>query len=238
MKCPRCGENTPDYWQLFQIVDKKPDGGTSTGNSIHDDRKRTPDGAVSYKFDWMICAADECGQVVVRSRRMYRVPPDQSAEEVTIIVPRRRHRTVEKIVQDTEPGMTRDYREAVSVLFDSPRLSALLSRRIVADLLAKYAKLTDYTLYDRIKKFRADPQYPSGLGDNLDSLREIGNWTAHTKTNKDDQAEVIEASAEEAEWSLDILDRLFNYFIVGPAKDAAMRHSINAKKAQIDKSNP
>jgi len=57
----------------------------------------------------------------------------------------------------------------------------------------------------------------------------MGNWTAHTKTNKDDQAEIIEASHEEAEWSLEIVDRLFDYFIIGPERDASILKSIGDK---------
>jgi len=236
MKCPRCGENTPDRWQRLQVIDKKPAGGQSTGEAIRDDDRREPDGSIFYRLDWMICAAETCGQVVVRAHRTYRVGTDQSAEEVLALIPRGRHRPLDQIVRDKEPDMASDYLEAASVLADSPRLSALLSRRILADLLAKYANLTDYNLADRIKNFRADNQYPSGLRENLDALREMGNWTAHTKT--DDQLDVIEASPEEAEWSLDILDRMFDYFIVAPAKDAAIRQGIAAKKAQIDETKP
>ena len=34
MKCPRCGENTPDSWQTMQYINKKRDGGSETGSEL------------------------------------------------------------------------------------------------------------------------------------------------------------------------------------------------------------
>jgi len=154
MKCPRCGENTPDNWQLLECIDRKRDG-ESRGTAIRGDKE--PDGSIFYRFDWMICAAKACGQIVVRAQHTYRVGTDATGQETFIVIPRGGQRPVDSIVQAKEPNMTRDYREAASVLDFSPRLSALLSRRLLADLLEKYAQLTDRNLDERIKKFRKAP---------------------------------------------------------------------------------
>jgi hypothetical protein len=52
--------------------------------------------------------------------------------------------------------MARDYREATFIIEDSPRMSSVLSRRILADLLEKYAGLTQYDLAARIDAFIKD----------------------------------------------------------------------------------
>jgi len=59
--------------------------------------------------------------------------------------------------------MKRDYKEACLIMDDSPRMSSVLSRRILSDLLADYAKLKPYNLKDQIDKFIADSGHPSNL---------------------------------------------------------------------------
>jgi hypothetical protein len=41
--------------------------------------------------------------------------------------------------------------------------------------------------------------------------------------------EIIEVSREEAEWTLDVVDDLFDYFIVGPERDKARRADMDKK---------
>jgi hypothetical protein len=50
-----------------------------------------------------------------------------------------------------------------------------------------------------------------------------------THTQTDDQAEIINVTREEAEWTLDVVDRLFDYFIVAPAKDKALHETWDEK---------
>jgi len=102
-----------------------------------------------------------------------------------------------------------------------------MSRRVLADVLEKYGGLTDFNLSARIDKFVEETRYPSGLRENLHHFRELANLGAHTHT--DDQAQIIDVSREEAEWTLELLDRLFDFFILGPEKDREMRASMDAK---------
>lgn len=106
-------------------------------------------------------------------------------------------------------------------------MSAVLSRRILADLLEEFAGKTQYGLADRIDSFNEDTKQPYGLRKNLHYLREIADLSAHTK--RDDQAEIVEVTQEEAEWTLDIIERLFDYFIITPARDASLRESFDQK---------
>ena len=81
----------------------------------------------------------------------------------------------------------------------------------MADLLKEYCGFDDDLLSKRIDKFKADSSRPSDLSENLDYGREIGNFSAHTML--DDEGNIIEVGAEEAEWALEIVDALFDYFI-------------------------
>ncbi|MGZ4300657.1 MAG: DUF4145 domain-containing protein [Gaiellaceae bacterium] len=123
--------------------------------------------------------------------------------------------------------LRRDYDEAGMILDVSPRMSAVLSRRILADLLERYAGLEKFSLGERVDDFAKDTAHPSQLRENLHYLREIANFGAHTQ--KDDQAQIIDVSREEAEWTLDLVDRLFEYFIVGPERDRKMREGFDKK---------
>jgi len=109
-------------------------------------------------------------------------------------------------------------------------MSAVLSRRILADLLKQYAGLNDYNLAGRIDKFIADRQHPSRLRDNLHYLREMGDFGAHTM--EDDQGHIVNVEREEAEWTLQMVEDLFDYFIVAPEKDKALRESFDKKLEQ------
>jgi hypothetical protein len=56
---------------------------------------------------------------------------------------------------------------------------------------------------------------------------EIADFGAHTQT--DDRAEIIDVGRDEAEWTLDILDSLFDYFIVAPERNRVRREAVDAK---------
>lgn len=140
-------------------------------------------------------------------------------------------RNVPPVVNRLVPGsMARDFREACLILEESPRMSAILSRRILADLLKEYAHCSQYKLASRIDAFMKDAGHPARHRENLHYLRELGDFSAHTMT--DTEGNIIDVSQEEAAWTLEVVANLFKYFIVEPKKDAAMRAQIDAKLKQ------
>jgi hypothetical protein len=237
VQCPRCSQFSPDAWQTAQIVNKTLRGATQ-GNHIHNDEpgraRREPDGDIRYQLDWMFCANPDCGKALIRVERTYRVfkegEPDSFASEHWLAVTRRLTRPIDPIVVTNEPELAKDFGEAAAVLAESPRLAALLARRIEADLLLEYGKYKG-DLFVQVDAFIADPGNPSGLKAVIDAPRQVGNWTAHKKTSVTN--DIVEASPEEAELSLQVVDRLFDFYIVQPAKDAAIMAGIQAKQASI-----
>lgn len=215
MKCPTCAENSTDSWHSVGEV-------SPAGLSfLH-----------TYRVESMECANDKCKQLVIRitETKINLSGPDVGAYTQTwVVVPRfgSSARPLDPLVEDR---WRRDYLEAAEILEASPRMSAVLSRRLLADLLEEYAGHAEYGLAARIESFRKDAKNPSALRENLHYLREIADLSAHTK--KDDQAQVIEVSQVEAEWTLDLIDRLFDYFIVSPAKDAHIREAVDEKLKQ------
>ena len=88
-----------------------------------------------------------------------------------------------------------------------------------------------HDLSKQIDAFVEDPTNPGGLKDNLDYLREIGNFGVHTQKSTN-SGEVMTVEASEAEWCLDVLDGLFELYYVGPARDAARRAGFDGRVAE------
>lgn len=178
----------------------------------------------------MYCANQECGELVLRVHESSRsfVGAAPITQTATWIV-RPREGSASRPVNPLVPEpYRRDFNEAASILDRSPKMSAVLSRRILADLLEEYAGRDEFLLGTRLEKFAKDDKYPTDVRLNAQSLNEIAKLGAHTK--KDDQAEIIEVDLEEAEWTLDLVMRLFDIFIVARATDAEMRGRIEAKR--------
>jgi len=229
MKCPRCGWNTPDNWQLLIAELKYPDASAKAVESgillrqlvethLEDTFKLAA--AATLSFDRMSCAAENCGQLVVRGHLNYRKADPLAPEWITEtwnVYPRNTVRPVNELVP--EPFKT-DYGEAAALVDISPRMAAVLARSIFADLLETYLGLADFDLNKKIDKFRANESEPKALREGAHHFREIGNFGAHTQKNDQDQA--IPVEGEDAEWMLDYLERFFDYYIIGPAKDSAV----------------
>lgn len=129
--------------------------------------------------------------------------------------------------------ITADYNEAALVLSDSPKASAALSRRCLQATLREAAGVKGKTLWAEIEA--AESKVPSYLADQLHALREIGNFAAHP-AKSEHSGEIIEVEPGEAEWNLDVLEGLFDFFYVQPAKAAERKAALNAKLRDAGKS--
>lgn len=78
------------------------------------------------------------------------------------------------------------------------------------------------------------PGFPSHLAKSVDAIRNIGNFSAHPSKSKS-TGEIVPVEPHEAEWTLDVLESLFDFFYVQPAILARKRDALNAKLAEIGK---
>ncbi len=221
MRCLTCGQNSPDAWKVLQV---HPDGTASFREEIkgpHADR---------YTVDWMQCANNDCHEIVIRVHKrgiqfMGGGGPTGIVTELIAWPPGGAARRVINAV--VPPRLREDLHEAAALLDISPRMSAVLARSILADMLAEYAGHKEFQLADRIDSFNKNAAHPRTLRESLHRFREVANLGAHTTTS--DQGEVIRIERDEAEWTLDLVERLFDYLIVTPAADKKMRDAIDAK---------
>ncbi|MNW16378.1 hypothetical protein D3C71_2152140 [compost metagenome] len=65
-------------------------------------------------------------------------------------------------------------------------------------------------------------------------MRVIGNFAAHAQKSIN-SGEILPVEPHEAEWNLDVLDMLFDFCYVQPAKTAARRAALDAKLAEAGK---
>jgi hypothetical protein len=234
MKCPNCGENTPDNWAPFW-PDTALTGEYASRSAVRNAQPLLDVAKdVFCHIEYMRCANSECQQMVIRfsetrvtTRFLGGVPIIDRSGSMWVIYPRHGQRSVDPLVPEPMRG---DYAEAASILDLSPRMSAVLSRRILADLLEQYAGRSEFRLGSKLKAFSEDTRYSADARRNAQSLNEIADFGAHTQ--KDDQAEIINVDRHEAEWTLDFLERLFDLLIITPARDKAMRDGIEQKRRQ------
>ncbi|MBC7878230.1 MAG: DUF4145 domain-containing protein [Anaerolineales bacterium] len=127
-----------------------------------------------------------------------------------------------------------DYKEACLVFPFSPKASAALSRRCLQNLLRDVAKVKPSDLSKEIQEVIDSGKLPSQLADSIDAIRNIGNFAAHPIKGKI-TGEIVDVEPEEAEWNLDVLESLFDFYYVQPAKVAKKRDALNAKLTQAGK---
>ena len=127
-----------------------------------------------------------------------------------------------------------DYIEAALVLSDSPKSSAALSRRCLQHVLREKAGVKHADLAKEIDQVISSAKLPSHLAEAIDAIRNIGNFAAHP-IKSTASGEILPVEPGEAEWTLDVLDGLFDFFFVQPALLQQKRATLNAKLASANK---
>lgn len=127
-----------------------------------------------------------------------------------------------------------DYHEACLVLADSPKASAALSRRCLQHLLREVSKVKPSDLYSEIQEVLDSGKLPSHIAESIDAVRNVGNFAAHPIKCKS-TGEVVSVEPGEAEWNLDVLEELFDFYFVQPERMKQKRTALNAKLSAAGK---
>lgn len=130
--------------------------------------------------------------------------------------------------------LANDYIEASLVLDDSPKASAALSRRCLQHLIRTAAGITAKDLATEIQKLIDSNTIPSHLSESVDAIRNIGNFAAHP-IKSTATGEILEVEPGEAEWNLDVLDGLFDFYFIQPSILKAKKAALDAKLASAGK---
>jgi len=127
-----------------------------------------------------------------------------------------------------------DYTEACLVLPDSPKASAALSRRCLQNLLREKAGVKHTDLADEIQQVIDSGNLPTHLVDVIDAIRNVGNFGTHPiKSQK--TGEILPVEPQEAEWNLDVLEALFDFYFVQPSVVKKKRAALDSKLGEAGK---
>ncbi len=202
--------------------------------SFHDKREMIAIGDDKHSY-WhlikQICP--ECKKYILGLLQQYdRSGGTYFKERTYLCYPKAVSRT--PIPKEVPAEYSSDYNEACLTLVDSPNASAALSRRCLQHILREIAKVKSGNLADEIQQILDEAKLPSHLLESLDAIRNIGNFAAHPIKSKA-SGEIIEVEPGEAEWNLDVLESLFDYFFVQPAILKSKRNALNAKLKKAGK---
>ncbi len=131
-------------------------------------------------------------------------------------------------------AIAEDYREACLVLADSPKASAALSRRCLQSVLREAAKAKPNDLSKEIQEVLDRGTLPIHVSEGLDAVRAIGNFAAHPIKSQH-TGEVLAVEPGEAEWNLDVLESLFEFYYVQPTRLKAKKDALNKKLQEAGK---
>jgi hypothetical protein len=133
--------------------------------------------------------------------------------------------TLRVVPPEVPENVKTDYVEAAEALQISPKASAALSRRCLQRVLTEAGGAKSKDLSDQIDEVL--PSLSSHLAKSVDSIRAVGNFAVHPIKSKS-SGEIVDVGVGEAEWNLDVLDGLFDFYYVQPEK-------IRQKRAALDK---
>jgi len=210
MKCPHClVEFRPEPHSAFVASDREGDWGV----------------------EWILCPSESCQRLIVyltrgtvgghpAKRQVYNV------NAKVLVRPRGASRTPP--APEVPKPFADEYREACLVLVDSPKSSAALARRCLQRLLREIAKVKPGDLADEIQEVLDRKNLPAHLADQIDGVRNVGNFSAHPIKSKS-TGEIFEVEPGEAEWNLDTLEGLFDFHFVLPARIKERREALDKK---------
>jgi len=121
-----------------------------------------------------------------------------------------------------------DYTEACLVISDSPKASAALSRRCLQNILQEVAGVKHDNLNNEIQEVIDSKALPSYIDEIIDSVRNIGNFAAHPIKSKT-TGEILSVEPGEAEWNLNVIEALFDFYFVRPAIIKKKKDALNKK---------
>jgi hypothetical protein len=135
-----------------------------------------------------------------------------------------------KLSEDVPTELAADYWTASQVLPYSEEASAAISRRLLQRVLAAKAGAGYGGLAEQIQRALASPTMPPYLKEGLETLVKVARLEAGTAKSYRCDA-LASASEGEAEWLLDVLRPLLDFYYVQPARLRRKRYAIEERIA-------
>lgn len=126
--------------------------------------------------------------------------------------------SMRKLNQIIPEQYSNNFKEAEQVLQISPKASATISRYLLQMVLHEELGIKKRNLDDELKALENKSDIPTTLITMLQVMRKVANFGAHPKKSTN-SAEIVDVEPHEAEVMLDLLEELFDYVFVKPAKN-------------------
>jgi hypothetical protein len=165
------------------------------------------------------------------SKRLIRIKATTGGATYPVVYFARPLHQIRPIPPEVTAPFSADFAEACAVLSISPKASAALSRRLLQHILKEKGGAKKRDLMEQIDELL--PTLPGYLK-TLHAIRQVGNFAAHPSKDKN-TGEIVEVEPGEAEWLLDMLEGLFDFYFVQPAVQAKQLAELNRKLAAAGK---
>ena len=103
-----------------------------------------------------------------------------------------------------------------------------MGRRCLQNILREKAGIKKNNLSAEIQAVIDEGKLPSYLAESIDAIRVIGNFAAHP-IKSTSTGEIVEVNTGEAEWILDVLESLFDFYFVQPEILKSKKEALNQK---------
>jgi hypothetical protein len=210
MKCPHCQVQIHPTFGVTEL-----NGGSPIGAEAY--------GATRWNVGHMACPNPKCGKAILNLSLIQ--AKANFLRHQWPIYPQGQART--PAAPEVPADLAEDYDEAGKVLTISPKASAALTRRCLQSLLRSQG-FDQKDLAPAIAALIASKTIPSWLAQNVDAIRNIGNFAAHPLKDSNG-GEILPVETHEADWNLEVLESLFDFYYVQPAHDAERRAALNEK---------
>jgi len=120
------------------------------------------------------------------------------------------------------------YNEASLIANDSPRAAGALLWRALQQIIQDTAGIKRRDLNTEITDLIASSRLPGYITGVLDSVRVVGNFAAHPIKSTTSGC-IIDVEIGEVELCFDVLEALFDFYFVQPARISAQKAAINQK---------
>jgi hypothetical protein len=135
-----------------------------------------------------------------------------------------------ELSEDVPAELAAEYWTAAQVLVYSEEASAAISRRLLQRVLAARAGAGYGGLAEQIQRAVASPAMPDYLKEALETLAKVAKLESGTAKSYRCDA-LAPVSDGEAEWFLDVLKPLFEFYYVQPARLRRKRYAIEERIA-------
>ena len=160
MKCPHCLENFQSYFIAYDLA-----AGTGPTERVTSDYD-------NVRFICKVARCPGCERFV-----LHLVPTDRNGNAMKTILVWPKGIARSPLPKEVPTDFANDYLEACTVLSDSPKASAALSRRCLQHVLREKAGVKKGDLAKEIEQ--VIPILPSHLASAIDAVRHVGNFAAH-----------------------------------------------------------